>query len=225
MPICHRMACLRKVLLWYMLFFLQQTLDAGDCSAEPGYLGSGHNVPGSNPGVQVDSDSCAIQCGQVKGCAFWTFDLGSKYCWLKTSDTVKGDNSETINFLWGGPCKRTLVPSPPPPPSPDTEGSHTDNDSARGPNEKDKKTDSFPIGLLIGIILLVLGTLCWLGCCIYYCCCRTGNSGTGSSERTRKESSLWLAPSRMGQRNNQQSPSAQESQDYENTRQSSFLYD
>jgi len=216
------MRCFDKVIQWCLLTLLQQTLDAGDCSAEPGYLGTGHNVPGSTPSVQVDSDGCAIQCGQVEGCAFWTFDLRSRYCWLKTSDAVKGDNTETINFLWGGPCTRTLVPSPPP--SPDTEGSHTDKDSARGPNEKDKKKDSFPIGLLVGIILLVLGTLCWLGCCIKYCCCRTGNSGTGSSDRTRTESSLWVAPSRMrmGQKNNRQT---QESQDYENTRQSSFLYD
>ena len=106
----------------------------------------------------------------------------------------------------------TLVPTPQPSPGDiklfqvglkvtkccsDTEDSHTDKDTARGPNKGDKKTgktiktanwchfniairtfsDSFPIGLLVGIILLALGTLCWLGCCIKYCCCRTANSG------------------------------------------------
>jgi len=102
--ICDRMTCFHKVIQWYLLTLLQQTLNAGDCSAEPGYLGTGHNVPGYTPGTQVDSDGCAIQCGNVQGCAFWTFDLGSSYCWLKTSDTVKGVNTEAINFLWGGPC-------------------------------------------------------------------------------------------------------------------------
>ena len=37
----------------------------------------------------------------------------------------------------------------------------------------------FPYGLLVGVILLTLGTLCWLICCICFCCkkMRAGNSG------------------------------------------------
>ena len=29
----------------------------------------------------------------------------SNYCWLKTSDADKGDNTATVNFLRGRPCK------------------------------------------------------------------------------------------------------------------------
>ena len=38
---------------------------------------------------------------------------------------------------------------------------------------------SFPIGLLVGVILLTIGTLCWLVCCICCCCkmLRADNSG------------------------------------------------
>ena len=47
-----------------------------ECSAEPGYMGASNNVPGYPPTVKRNSDECAIQCGQVEACAFWTMDLG-----------------------------------------------------------------------------------------------------------------------------------------------------
>ena len=47
-----------------------------ECSAERGYMGASNNVPGYPPTVKRNSDECAIQCGQVEACAFWTMDLG-----------------------------------------------------------------------------------------------------------------------------------------------------
>ena len=55
---------------------------------------------------------------------------------------------------------------------------------------------------------------------------KVGNSGEGDSGRPRKESSLWVAPSRIGKKTKTPSAPAMElSPDYENTRQNSFLYD
>ena len=47
-----------------------------DCISEPGFLGAGNNVQGSDVEKLANWEDCAKKCGRVEACAFWTYDRG-----------------------------------------------------------------------------------------------------------------------------------------------------
>ena len=47
-----------------------------DCISEPGFLGAGNNVLGSDVEKLANWEDCAKNCGRVEACAYWTYDRG-----------------------------------------------------------------------------------------------------------------------------------------------------
>jgi len=72
---------------------------------EQGYLAAENNVPGYGGILSAGPDDCASKCSQVPGCAAWTLHLPSNYCWLKTTNTNKGEHGDWVR---GEPCTSQL---------------------------------------------------------------------------------------------------------------------
>ena len=98
-----------------------------------------------------------------------------------------------------------------------------------------------PTGLLVGVVLLLLGGICWLACCLWAVCRRlktaspthvsTGEENrAGSNLEVRQTGSNNLVPvssKQSRERNKQAQPEAisEEGPDYEKTRGQKSVYD
>ena len=98
-----------------------------------------------------------------------------------------------------------------------------------------------PTGLLVGVVLLLLGGICWLACCLWAVCRRLktanpthvstgGENRAGSNLESRQTGSNNLVPVSLKQsreRNKEAQPGAisEEGPDYENTRGQKSVYD
>ena len=95
---------------------------------------------------------------------------------------------------------------------------------------KSSEADDLPTGLVLALVLLFLGGLSWLLCCLWAVCRRLKTGPTNISEggENSTERNLFLASSKQRTRESNKetySGPISEGPDYENTRQKSSVYD
>jgi len=196
-----------------LLLALQNNVDAGGCSSEPGYFEAGDSIEGFAAISKRDPDDCAIQCARVKGCVAWTFSSSEELrnlCWLVKTDENK---SPGVNFDWvrGPPCNkepREIDPSTLEPTTVDSEDESSTDTRTHGPEEPATEepkpgpqplSDPAVLALFGGLAIIVFSCLtaffCWCGCCLQRSC--SSNSG-GEDPSTRAERELtaerWSPP-------------------------------
>ena len=95
---------------------------------------------------------------------------------------------------------------------------------------KSSEADDLPTGLVLALVLLFLGGLSWLLCCLWAVCrqLKTGPTNISEGGENSTERNLFLASSKQRTRESNKetySGPISEGPDYENTRQKSSVYD
>ena len=88
--------------------------------------------------------------------------------------------------------------------------------------------DGMPTGLVVALLLLLLGGLAWLGCCLWAICTRLKTRSTDISDgkKSRSEGNRFPKSSKRSQKTkNQEGPDYENAGEYENIRQNSSGYD